>query len=75
MIGEGAAMNRRLERTEEEIAHLRRTVDELSEIIARQAGEIDRLARRIGLLIEREAERDADAGGSVSLADQKPPHW
>jgi len=59
---------------EERIAHLTRTVDELSEIVARQAGEIDRLARRVGLLMEREAEREAEGGG-IPLADQRPPHW
>lgn len=71
----GVAMNNRMERAEEELAHLRRAVDELSEVVARQAGEIDRLGRRLGLMIEREVGREADAGGSVTLADQKPPHW
>lgn len=59
---------------EERIAHLTRSVDELSEVVARQAREIDRLARRVGLLLEREAEREAE-GGSIPLADQRPPHW
>lgn len=68
-------MNERLERAEEELAHLRRAVDELSDIVARQAGEIERLGRRIGLMIAREAEREADTGGSLTLGDQKPPHW
>jgi len=25
--------------------------------------------------MNREAERELDQGGSVPLADQKPPHW
>jgi len=62
-------------RLEEDVAHLTRAVEDLSEVVARQAGEIDRLARRVGMLLERDAEREADAGGSVTLADQKPPHW
>jgi SlyX protein len=65
----------RLQTAEEEIAHLRRAVDDLSEIVARQTAEIDRLSRRLGLLIAREAEREADAGGTIPLADQRPPHW
>ena len=61
-------------RYEEELAHLRRTVDELSDVVARQEREIAVLARRVGLLLEREAEREAE-GGTIPLADQKPPHW
>ena len=59
---------------EERIAHLMRTVDELSDIVAQQAVEIERLSRRVGLLMEREAEREAEGGG-IPLADQRPPHW
>ncbi|WP_376871329.1 SlyX family protein [Albirhodobacter sp. R86504] len=60
---------------EEQIAHLTRTVDDLSDVIARQEREIARLARRVGLLLEREAEREADGAGTIPLADQRPPHW
>ncbi|MDO5530232.1 MAG: SlyX family protein [Paracoccus sp. (in: a-proteobacteria)] len=59
---------------EEMLAHLTRSVDELSEIVAAQAGDIARLKSRVGLLLEREAEREAD-GGTIALADQRPPHW
>jgi SlyX protein len=59
---------------EERLAHLQRTVDELSDIVARQAVEIERLGRRVGLLMEREAEREAEGGG-IPLADERPPHW
>ena len=60
---------------EEQIAHLTRTVDELSDVVARQDKVIDRLTAQVKLLMEREAEREFDAGGSVPLADQPPPHW
>jgi SlyX protein len=69
------AMEQRMDAAEEQIAHLVRAVEDLSEVVARQATEIDRLARRVGLLLEREAEREAEGGGSVALADQRPPHW
>lgn len=62
-------------RIEERLAHLTRAVEDLSEVVARQAREIDRLSRRVGLLMEREAEREAEGGGTIPLADQKPPHW
>ncbi len=60
---------------EEQIAHLTRTVDELSEVVARQDTEIAMLTRRVQLLMEREAEREASAGGGVVLGDERPPHW
>lgn len=59
---------------EERIAHLDRAVEDLSAEVARQAGLVERMARRIEMLLEREAEREAQ-GGSVPLADQRPPHW
>jgi len=62
------------EALEERIAHLTRSVDDLSDVVARQAREIERLAARVAMLMEREAEREAEGGG-VPLADQKPPHW
>jgi SlyX protein len=63
-----------LTRLEEQIAHLTRVTDDLSEVVTRQEREIARLARLVGLLAEREAEREAE-GGTLPLADQKPPHW
>ena len=59
---------------EERIAHLTRAVDDLSEIVARQTQEIDRLTRRVAMLMEREAEREAD-GGALPMEDERPPHW
>lgn len=59
---------------EERVAHLMRAVEDLSDVVARQSREIDRLSARVGLLMEREAEREA-ADGGPPLADQKPPHW
>lgn len=66
--------NERELRLEEAVAHLTRVVEDLSEVMARQEREIARLARRIGLLMEREAEREVE-GGTIPLADQRPPHW
>lgn len=68
-------MQDRLERAEEQIAYLTRTVEDLSDVVARQETEIARLTRRLGLLMEREAEREMEAGGTIPLADQRPPHW
>jgi SlyX protein len=60
---------------EETLAHLVRMVDELSDVVARQDGEIARLSSRVEMLMAREAERQLDEGGSLPMADQKPPHW
>ena len=60
---------------EEQLAHLSRTVDDLSDIVARQEGEISKLNYRVQMLMEREAGREADAGGSAMMADQRPPHY
>jgi SlyX protein len=68
-------MDKRLNRAEEEIAHLRKAVDDLSDVVARQTREIEVINRRLGLLLQRAAETEAEAAGSIPLADQKPPHW
>lgn len=64
-----------MEKLEEQIAHLTKTLDELSDVVARQETEIAMLTRRVQLLMEREAEREANIGGSVVLGDERPPHW
>lgn len=64
----------RTEQIEERIAHLMRAVEDLSDIVARQSKDIDRLLRLTQLLAEREAEREA-LGHDAPAANQKPPHW
>jgi len=60
---------------EEKIAHLERMTQDLSDVVARQAGEIDVLTRRVEMLMRREAEREADAPGGVVLGNERPPHY
>lgn len=60
---------------EEKVAHLMATVDDLSDIVAAQAKEIDVLTRRVRMLMQREAEREYDSESSIPLADQRPPHY
>lgn len=60
---------------EEKIAHLTRTVDDLSDIVARQEKDLALLTRRVAMLMEREAAREMDTGGTIPLGDQRPPHW
>lgn len=64
----------RLERIERHLAELTRTVEELSEVVARQEATLERLGARVELLMQREAEREAE-GGTEVFADRRPPHW
>ncbi|MEM8630961.1 MAG: SlyX family protein [Pseudomonadota bacterium] len=60
---------------EERVAYLLRSVEELSDVVARQDKEIARLIARVEMLMQREAEREAEAGGGVVLGDERPPHY
>lgn len=64
-----------MQNLEEQIAHLTRTVDELNDIVTAQQTEIDRLTRRVAMLMEREAARDAEGGGGHVFGDERPPHY
>ncbi|WP_103332197.1 SlyX family protein [Pseudotabrizicola formosa] len=64
----------RVDGIEERVAHLQRAVDDLSDVVTAQGKEIDRLTRLVGLLVEREAEREAGAG-ETPAANVRPPHW
>lgn len=64
-----------MEKIEEQLAHMLRTIDDLSDVVAHQQGEIDRLNRRVEMLLRREGERDAAGGGGVVVGDERPPHY
>jgi SlyX protein len=64
----------RAELLEERVAHLTRAVEDLSDVVARQAGEIAGLERRVRLLWERAAEAEA-LGGETPEGNVRPPHW
>ena len=59
---------------EERIAHLTRMVEDLSDVVARQSGEIEALRRRVHHLWDRAVEAEAQAQAAPP-ADQRPPHW
>ena len=68
-------MDKRMDQLEETVAHLTRAVEDLSDVVARQDREIAVLTARVESLMRAEAERITDAGGTIPLADQRPPHW
>jgi len=64
-----------MQHLEEQIAHLTRTVEELNTVVTRQQGEIDRLTRRVEVLLQREAERAQEGSRGVVFGDERPPHY
>lgn len=64
-----------MQQLEEQIAHLTRTVDDLNAVVTKQQAEIDRLTRRVEMLLHREAERAQEGSGGVVLGDERPPHY
>jgi SlyX protein len=65
----------RLQAIEEKTAPLLKTVDELSDVVARQEREIAMLTHRVQMLMEREGEREAQGGSGIVLGDERPPHY
>ncbi len=65
----------KVEHLEEQIAHLTRSVDDLSDMVAKQGAELALATRRIDMLMQREAQREVDTGGTVPLGDDRPPHY
>ncbi len=63
----------RIEGIEAHLAHLTKTVDELNEVVAAQAAEIDRLTKQVAYLLDR--AREAEGSGGVVLGDERPPHY
>lgn len=68
-------MTDRLTALEEFTSHQAATLEELGSVVTAQARQIERLERRVRLLMERAAQIEADTVASAPLADQKPPHW
>lgn len=64
-----------MEKLEEQIAHLMRSVEDLSDVVARQENEIATLTRRVVMLMQREGEREAQQSGGMVLGEERPPHY
>ncbi|WP_113910936.1 SlyX family protein [Roseovarius dicentrarchi] len=64
-----------MDKFEEQIAHLIRAVDDLSDIVARQDSEISVLSRRVEMLMRREGEREAESASAVTIGNERPPHY
>lgn len=60
---------------EEQIAHLTRTVEELSDVVAKQDHELRAIAEIVEALAQRNRTREADDRGGIILGDERPPHY
>ena len=64
--------NSRLTENEAKISYLIKDIEDLSDIVAEQSRELEKLNKQVSFLIKKETERDDISG--VILGD-KPPHW
>jgi len=64
--------NSRLTENEAKISFLIKDIEDLSDIVAKQSRELEKLNKKVRILIQKETERDDISG--VVLGD-KPPHW
>ena len=62
----------RLTENEAKISFLIKDVEDLSQIVAKQGFELEKLIKKVSFLIQKEIEHDEING--VVLGD-KPPHW
>ena len=58
---------------QEQLAHTTRAAEDLSDVVAAQAKEIAMLKRQVGALMDRASSDTSE--GSVTLGDQRPPHY
>ena len=69
---ENKETNSRLTENEAKISYLIKDIEDLSDIVAEQSRELEKLNKQVSFLIKKETERDDISG--VVLGD-KPPHW
>ena len=66
------SISSRLTENEAKISYLIKDVEDLSQIVAKQGFELEKLIKKVSFLIQKEIERDEISG--VVLGD-RPPHW
>jgi len=65
---------KRFETIEFKLAHLEQAVQQLSDVVARQQGQLDTALARIQRLVSRVEELEG-AGGASATAYEPPPHY
>ena len=69
---ENKETNSRLTENEAKISYLIKDIEDLSDIVAKQSRELEKLNKKVSFLIQKETERDDISGVVLS---NKPPHW
>lgn len=64
-----------MEQIEEKLAHLIRSVDDLSDVVTAQQKTIELLKSRVQMLMERAAQQESDQGSYIYTGPEKPPHY
>ena len=67
-----SSVSSRLTENETKISYLIKDIEDLSDIVAKQGLELEKINKKISFLIQKVTERDEISG--VVLGD-KPPHW
>lgn len=60
---------------EEKLAHLEKTVEDLSQQIITQGAELDRLTKLTTAMVARLREAGDQNSGGVFFGDERPPHY
>ena len=60
---------------EEKLAHLEKTIDDLSEVVRHQGAEVERLTKLTSMLAGRLRDSADASTGGVFFADERPPHY
>ena len=66
------SVSSRLTENETKISYLIKDIEDLSDIVAKQGLELEKINKKVSFLIQKVTERDEISG--VVLGD-KPPHW
>lgn len=74
-MSQNSDIENRLDDLEVRIAHLTRSNEELSDVVADQAKRIDLLEKRVKLLLDRAQEQESAGSGGHVFGDERPPHW
>jgi len=75
MIDVDSKQDYRLNELEIQLAHLTRANEELSGVVADQARRLERMEKRLNLLLERAREQESAGAGGHVFGDEVPPHW
>ena len=70
---ENKETNSRLTENEAKISYLIKDIEDLSDIVAKQSRELEKLNKKVSFLIQKETERDDIS--AVVLSDKQPRWW